>query len=57
MIELIPNFPGYIYVYMINSFQQKTWVELIVQIIAPTLGIIIVLGMLITIKFRRNIVD
>mgnify|MGYP000011774781 FL=1 len=57
IIELIPNFPGYIYVYMINSFQQKTWVELIVQIIAPTLGIIIVLGMLITIKFRRNIVD
>ena len=57
MIELIPNFPGYIYVYMINSFQQKTWVELIVQIIATTLGIIIVLGMLITIKFRRNIVD
>lgn len=57
MAEIVPKFPGYIYVYMINSFQQKTWMELLLEIITPTFGIIIVLGMLITIKFRRNIVD
>ena len=55
--EKIPNYSGYIFVYMLNHLQQSNWIDLVLQRIVPTFGIITVLAILIVIKFRRDIVD